>query len=43
MREGGLTLCHQNRICMHAPAHVHLVQWLGEFLCYLYELSTLFS
>jgi hypothetical protein len=21
---------HKNRICMHGPAHVHMVQWLGE-------------
>jgi hypothetical protein len=30
------TVCHnywiyyKNRICMHAPTHVHVVQWLGR-------------
>jgi hypothetical protein len=41
-------ICHnyriyyKNKICMHAPTHVHVVQWLGEVFYYLFELFTLF-
>jgi hypothetical protein len=41
------TICHnywiyyKNRIYMHAPARVDVVQWLGGSLCYLYELFML--
>jgi hypothetical protein len=27
---------------MHTPALVDVVQWLDEFLCYLYEICMLF-
>jgi hypothetical protein len=33
---------HKNMICMHAPACVDMVQWLGGILCYLYEIFTRF-
>jgi hypothetical protein len=33
---------HKNRICMHAHARVHVVQWMSDVLCYLYKLFMLF-
>jgi hypothetical protein len=33
---------HKIRIYMHALVHVDVVQWLGGFLWYLYELFLLF-
>jgi hypothetical protein len=32
----------KNRICMHTPTRVDVVQWLGGVLYYRYELFTLF-
>jgi hypothetical protein len=36
------TICRNNRICMHAPGRVDVVQWPGRGLCYHYKLFTLF-
>jgi hypothetical protein len=33
---------HKNRICMHAPAHVHGSSGWARFLCHLYKLFMLF-
>jgi hypothetical protein len=32
---------HKNRICMHAPAHVHVIQWLGRV--FMLSLRTIYT